>query len=95
MRQGDKQTDTYFHLSDMLHDILEILICSETGEIVGYHFLSVASQHLGCVLNVHASRLFGFDKEVAVARGCVRHRDNVVVNRRIDLVGGRLEIERY
>jgi hypothetical protein len=75
---------THFHVSRMLHDILEIFVGGEAREVIGYHLLSVTCQYFGSILHVHASGFVGFNKEATVARR-VRHFDRgggfvVIVN---------------
>ena len=45
-------SSSYLHVTHVLHDILEVLVSSETRKLVGYHLLPVASEHPGGITHV-------------------------------------------
>ena len=47
-----RKSFSYLHVTHVLHDILEVLVSSETRKLVGYHLLPVASEHPGGITHV-------------------------------------------
>jgi hypothetical protein len=59
----------------VLHDVLEVLVAGEAGELVGDHLLPVAGEHLCGLASAHARerRLVTLDEEGVVWLTVVCH----------------------